>query len=113
TQIVQPWDGSAAEQIEKLVPEGVEVVGAFQNVCAARLADLDNPVESDIAVCGKKEARKEIMELANMIEGVRAVNGGHLCNCRIVESITAFIIGLNIRYKKPKGMGIRFTHLDD
>ncbi|MHC1604686.1 MAG: NADPH-dependent F420 reductase, partial [Candidatus Methanofastidiosia archaeon] len=38
TQIVQPWDGSAAEQIEKLVPEGVEVVGAFQNVCAARLA---------------------------------------------------------------------------
>jgi 8-hydroxy-5-deazaflavin:NADPH oxidoreductase len=38
------------------------------------------------------------------------LNGGRLENARIVESLTALLIGLNIRYK-VHGAGIRFTGL--
>ena len=48
TQIIQPWEGSAAEQAQGLVPEGITVVGSFHNVCAARLQDLDNTVDDDV-----------------------------------------------------------------
>ncbi len=50
------------------------------------------------------------MELAAKIPGVRALNGGKLENARIVESITALLIGLNIRYKVHSA-GVRFTGL--
>jgi len=46
--------------------------------------------------------------LAAKISGVRALNGGKLENARIVESITALLIGLNIRYKVHSA-GVRFT----
>ena len=32
---------------------------------------------------------------------------------RIVESVTALLIGLNIRYKVAEGIGVRFTGLPD
>jgi predicted dinucleotide-binding enzyme len=38
------------------------------------------------------------------------VNGGKLENARIVESLTALLIGLNVRYKVHTA-GIRFTGL--
>jgi hypothetical protein len=113
TQIVSPWEGSAAEQAKALVPN-VKVVAAFQNICAARLMDIEKPVEDDVIVCSDdKEARKTIMELANKVDSLRGLNGGALCTSRIVESITALIIGMNIRYKTSKGLGIRFTYLYD
>jgi len=113
TQVVRPWEGSAAEQAQALVPN-VKVVGAFQNICAARLMDIENPVEDDVIVCSEdKEARKTIIELVNKIDSLRGINGGKLCTSRIVESLTALIIGMNIRYKTSKGLGIRFTYLYD
>jgi predicted dinucleotide-binding enzyme len=39
------------------------------------------------------------------------VDGGSLDNARIVEAITALLIGLNIRYKVPEGLGFRITGL--
>lgn len=112
TQVVFPWEGSAAEQAAAMIPTGVPLVGAFHNVCAARLLDIENTVDNDIVVCSDdKDARQEVMALADKIDGMRGLNGGKLCNCRIVESMTALIIGMNIRYKLPKGMGVRFTYL--
>jgi len=49
-------------------------------------------------------------ELAGKIPGARALNGGKLENARIVESLTALLIGLNMRYK-VHATGIRFTGL--
>ena len=37
--------------------------------------------------------------LAAKIPGVRAIDGGKLENARILEQITALLIGLNIRHK--------------
>ncbi len=107
------WQGSVAELVQSLVPTGVEVVSAFQNVSAHRLRELDQPVECDVVVSGTKAPRARIMELCRLIPGLRGVDGGPLANARIVEEMTALLIGMNIRYKLPAGLGIRFTGLPD
>ena len=111
TRMLGIWQGSCAELVAALAPEGVEVVSAFQNVSAHRLQDLDAEVECDVVVSGPIAARKRIMALCGLVPGLRAVDGGPLANARIVEAITALLIGLNARYKVPEGIGIRFTGL--
>ena len=105
------WQGSCAELLASLVPDGVDVVSAFQNVSAHRLQHLDASVECDVIVSGAKAPRERVMALCPLIPGLRAINGGPLANARIVEQITALLIGLNIRYKTPEGLGIRLTGL--
>ncbi|MBW1885716.1 MAG: NADPH-dependent F420 reductase [Deltaproteobacteria bacterium] len=105
------WQGSAAELVASLVPKGVDVVSAFQNVSAHRLQQLAEPVECDVVVSGAKAARQKVMGLCPLIPGLRALDGGGLSNARIVEAMTALLIGLNIRHKCPEGLGIRFTGL--
>jgi NADPH-dependent F420 reductase len=107
------WQGSAAELVKSLAPPGVQVVSAFQNVSAHRLQDLAHPVECDVVVSGAKGPREKIMQLCPLVPGLRAVDGGPLSNARIIEDITALLIGMNMRYKLPEGLGIRFTGLPD
>jgi 8-hydroxy-5-deazaflavin:NADPH oxidoreductase len=107
------WQGSCAELVASLLPEGVHTVSAFQNVSAHRLRDLSQPVECDVVVSGAAEPRRAVMGLCALVPGLRAVDGGPLSNARIVESITALLIGLNLRLKTPEGIGIRFTGLPE
>jgi hypothetical protein len=110
TRMIGVWQGSAAEAAAELLPAGVSIAAAFQNLGAELLAG-DAPVDCDVLVCSDDENAKKIaMELAVKIPGVRALNGGKLENARIVESITAVLIGLNIRYKVHSA-GLRFTGL--
>jgi NADPH-dependent F420 reductase len=110
TRMLGVWQGSAAEQTKELLPAEVSVAAAFQNLGAELLAG-DEPVECDVLVCSDDEKAKQVaFELAGKIPGARALNGGKLENARIVESLTALLIGLNIRYK-VHGAGIRFTGL--
>jgi NADPH-dependent F420 reductase len=99
--------------VASLVPEGVEVVSAFQNVSAHRLQELDQIVECDVVVSGASRPRQAVMKLCSLLPGARALDGGPLGNARIVEAITALLIGLNARYKVPEGLGIRFTGLPE
>ena len=104
------WQGSAAQQTRELVPTSVAVAAAFHNLSAELLAK-DEPVDCDILVCSDDdEAKRAASELVAKIPGARAINGGKLENARIVESITALLIGLNVRYKVHTA-GIRFTGL--
>ncbi len=103
------WEGSAAQQAARLLPPHTKVASAFHNVVAEALQDIGKNVDSDVIVCGdSQETRKSVMELATKIPGVRAVDGGRLENSRIVEQITALLIGINIRYK-VNAAGIRIT----
>jgi NADPH-dependent F420 reductase len=71
----------------------------------------DATVDCDVLVCSDDDKAKQVAtELAEKIPGVRALNGGKLENARIVESVTALLIGLNIRYKVHSA-GVRFTGL--
>ena len=103
------WQGSAAQQAAELVPKGVSVVAAFHNV-SAELLNGDAPLDCDVIVCGDDpDATQLVRQLAAKIPGVRAIDGGKLENSRIVEQITALLIGLNIRHKGHAG--IRITGL--
>jgi len=103
------WQGSAAQQAAELVPEGVSVVAAFHNV-SAELLNGDAPLDCDVLVCSDDpDASQLVRALAAKIPGVRAIDGGKLENSRIVEQITALLIGLNIRHKGHAG--IRITGL--
>jgi 8-hydroxy-5-deazaflavin:NADPH oxidoreductase len=103
------WQGSAAQQAAELVPKGVSVVAAFHNL-SADLLNGDAPLDCDVVVCSDDpDAAQLTRELAAKIPGVRAIDGGKLENARIVEQITALLIGLNIRHKGHSG--IRITGL--
>ena len=103
------WQGSAAQQTAELVPKGVSVVAAFHNI-SAELLNGDAPLDCDVIVCSDDaDASQLTRELAAKIPGVRAIDGGKLENARIVEQITALLIGLNIRHKGHSG--IRITGL--
>jgi hypothetical protein len=103
------WQGSAAQQAQELVPKGVSVVAAFHNL-SADLLNGDAPLDCDVIVCSDDpDAAQLTRELAAKVPGVRAIDGGKLENARIVEQITALLIGLNIRHKGHSG--IRITGL--
>lgn len=105
------WQGSAAQETAELVPPGVAVVAAFHNV-GAEMLHSPGPVDCDVVVCSDDaEAGKTVRALASRIAGVRALDGGKLENSRILEQITALLIGLNIRHKGHSG--IRITGLPE
>jgi NADPH-dependent F420 reductase len=105
------WEGSAAQQAARLLPPHTKIASGFHNVVAEALHDLKRKIDSDVIVCSdSQEVRRAVMELAEKIPGVRAIDGGRLENSRIVEQITALLIGINIRYKVVDA-GIRITGL--
>ena len=110
TRTLGVWQGSAAEQAAELVPDEVRVVAAFQNVSHGALEDA-GPVDCDVIVCcDDAAARQVVRELAERIPGARGVDGGRLENARIVEQLTALLIGINVRYK-TQAAGLRITGL--
>ena len=105
------WQGSAAQQTAELVPQGVSVVAAFHNT-SAEVLNSDASVDCDVIVCSDDTAATQtVRTLATTIPGVRAIDGGKLENARILEQITALLIGLNIRHKGHSG--IRITGLPE
>jgi 8-hydroxy-5-deazaflavin:NADPH oxidoreductase len=103
------WQGSAAQQAAELVPKGVSVAAAFHNL-SADLLNGDEALDCDVIVCSDDPDASQIARgLASKIPGVRAIDGGKLENARILEQITALLVGLNIRHKGHGG--IRITGL--
>ncbi|MGA2921539.1 MAG: NADPH-dependent F420 reductase [Candidatus Sulfotelmatobacter sp.] len=103
------WQGSCAQQAAELVPKGVSVAAAFHNL-SADLLNGDQALDCDVMVCSDDPDASQIArKLAAKIPGVRAIDGGKLENARVLEQITALLIGLNIRHKGHGG--IRITGL--
>ena len=111
TRTVGVWQGSAAQQAQEMAPDGVTVVSALHTVSAPILAG-DGPLDEDVLVCGDRKADKaRVAKVIELVDGLRAVNAGPLEQARIVEPLTALLIGINIRYKTHAG--IRITGLPD
>jgi NADPH-dependent F420 reductase len=112
TRSLGVWQGSAAQQAQEMVPDGVTVVAALHTVGAPTLADLDHQLEEDVLVCGDKKADKaRVARLVELIPGLRGVNAGPLEMARIVEQLTPMLISINSRYKAHAG--IKLTGLPD
>jgi len=111
SRMIGVWQGSAAQQAAELVPKGVSVAAAFHNV-SAEVLNGDEDVDCDVIVCSDDpNATQVAMDLAVKIPRVRAIDGGKLENARIIEQVTALLIGLNIRHKGHSG--IRITGLPE
>ena len=92
-------EGSAALQAQALLP-GSRVVAAFQTVSAQELLDYTIDVEGDVITCGDDgEAKRLVMELAQRIPSLRAIDGGSLESSHYVEGITALLLNINRLYK--------------
>ncbi len=112
TRSLGVWQGSAAQQAQEMVPEGVTVVSALHTVGAPTLADLGATLDEDVLVCGdKKRDKAPVARLIERIEGLRAVNAGPLETARIAEQLTPLLISINVRYKAHAGL--KLTGLPD
>jgi NADPH-dependent F420 reductase len=110
TRMLGVWQGSAAQQAQELVPDGVRVVSALHTVSAAALGDLGAALDEDVLVAGDRKVDKQVaIDLIERIPGLRCVDCGRLENSRITESLTSLLIGINGRYKAHAG--IRITGL--
>ena len=113
SRILGVWQGSAAQQAEEMVPEGVTVISALHTVNAAALAEGDQ-VDEDILICGDRKADKvRVAQLVERIDGLRAVNAGALEMARIAETLAALLISVNARYKSRAGIRITGLPEDD
>jgi NADPH-dependent F420 reductase len=112
TRSLGVWQGSAAEQAQEMVPDGVTVVAALHTVSAPRLADPDAELDEDVLICGDRKADKaRVARIVEAVPGLRAVNAGRLEAARIVEQLSPLLISINVRYKAHAG--IRITGLTD
>jgi NADPH-dependent F420 reductase len=110
TRSLGVWQGSAAQQAQEMVPEGVAVVAALHTVSAPELNDLGAALDQDVLICGERKVDKaRVAALVELIPGLRAVNAGTLETARIVEQLTPLLISINSRYKVHTG--IRITGL--
>jgi len=111
TRTIGVWQGSAAQQAQEMAPDGVTVISAFHTLSASSLSG-EEELDEDVLVCGDRKADKgRVAALIELIDGLRAVNAGPLEQSRIVEPLTALLIGINSRYKTHAG--IKVTGLPD
>ena len=90
-----PSAGSVTELVAEAAPDDVRVVGAFHNLAADRLANLDVDLDLDTLVVGDDEdARNLTADIAGDIDGLRALDAGPVGNAAEVESLTPLLINL-------------------
>jgi 8-hydroxy-5-deazaflavin:NADPH oxidoreductase len=99
--------GSAAQQAQELVPDGVTVVSALHTVNARDLGDLETELDEDVLVAGDdREATARVRELVELIPGLRAIDCGRLEVARLMEGLTPLLIAINMRNKTRAGIRI-------
>jgi NADPH-dependent F420 reductase len=127
TRVQLPPAGSAAQEAQQILGEGIEIVSAFQNISYEHLIrKRDEPVdprqgaeaagprqgaeaaECDVLVCGtSKAARTRVIELVRAA-GLVGWDAGPLENSVVAEGLTSILIGLNRQFG-VQSAGIRIT----
>jgi len=105
----RPGAGSVTALARGAAPDDIPVVGAFHNLPAGRLADLDATFDWDTVVVGDDDdAKRTVMDIAEGIDGLRALDGGGLGNASEVEAITPLLINLARENDGLHDLGVRF-----
>ena len=105
----RPSAGSVTQLAASAAPEDTAVVGAFHNLAAGRLANLDAALDWDTIVVGDDKAAKEtVSELAEAIDGLRALDGGPLSNAAEVEGLTPLLINVARHNDGMHDLGVQF-----
>ena len=108
SQVITPWEGSAAEQAKAILPKGARLVSGFHTVSAEQLHDLHRSMEGDVLVCGADpEAKAIVGAVVETIPNLRWVDVGPLSMARIVERLTAVLVSVNRTYRiKESGISV-------
>ncbi len=103
-----PKQGSAALEIQDVLPRTVKVVSAYHNVSAKKLANPNITLDYDVVVCGDDDmAKGKVMELTREIKDLRPLDGGGLASSYMIESLTPFLVNLAIR-NRLSDLGVKF-----
>jgi NADPH-dependent F420 reductase len=104
-----PGLGSVTALAAKSAPDDVPVVGAFHNLAAGKLANLDAALDWDVPiVADDDDAKDTVSGLAEGIDGVRALDAGDLANASEVESLTPLLINLAANNEGMHDLGVKF-----
>ncbi|CQR51145.1 NADPH-dependent F420 reductase [Haloferax massiliensis] len=104
-----PKAGSVTALVADAAPDDVPVVGAFHNLAAGRLADLDADLGIDtLLVADDEDAKETVRLLAEGIDGLRALDGGGLANASEIEGITPLLINVARNNDGMHDLGIQF-----
>ena len=94
-----PPRGSMAAQLAFALPES-RVVGAFHHQPAAQMQDLDSGLAADVLIFSDHaDALDHIVDIVNVMPGLRAVAAGSMSLASPIEAFTAVCISVNIRHK--------------
>ena len=108
-QPLVPPRGSVAASIQAAVPECM-VAAALHHVPAKELGDLRAPIESDVLICSDHPAAiTTTADLVAKIPNMRALDCGGLSLATPIESFTAVLLQLNVRYKTR--VALKFTSI--
>lgn len=109
TRLIGVWEGSAAQLARSILPKHVHLASGFHTVTSSRLDNIEEPLGQDVLVCGEADGRAVAQQIVEAIEGARFIDCGPLETARILESLTALLIRININYKLDPGAGISIT----
>jgi hypothetical protein len=109
-QPLVPPRGSVAASVQAAVPQCM-LAAAFHHVPAKELGDLDHPIESDVLICSDHQAATDCTsDIVTKIPNMRPLDAGELSLATPIESFTAVLLQLNVRYRTR--VAVKFTGLD-
>lgn len=110
-QPLVPPRGSVAASVQAAVPR-CQVAASFHHVPAKELGDIDHPIESDVLICSDFPRATEVTsEIVARVPNLRPLDAGGLSQATPIESFTAVLLQLNVRYKTR--VGVKFTGIAD
>lgn len=105
-----PSTGSVTEYVAERAPKSVPVAGAFHNLAADRLADLEATLDVDTLVVADDPAVSErVVTLTADLAGVRPIPAGPLSNAAEVESLTPLLINIARYNEDMHDVGVSFS----
>ncbi len=110
-QPLVPPRGSVAASVQAVLPKSLIAAG-FHHVPAHELGDLDHSLESDVLICSDHpEATTITSDLVARIPNMRPLDCGELSLATPIESFTAVLLQLNVRYKTR--VAVKFTSIPE
>ena len=106
-KVQMPPAGSACQEAQEILGEGVNVVAAFQSVSFENLMK-EGDANCDILVTGNGRAAREVVLKLVADAGLIGWDAGPIENSVVVEGMTSVLIGLNKKYGVTSS-GIRIT----
>lgn len=110
-QPLVPPRGSVAASVQAVLPQS-HVAAALHHVPAKELGDLEHPIESDVLICSDyPDATAATADLVAKVPNMRPLDCGELSLATPIESFTAVLLQLNVRYKTR--VAVKFTSIPE